>query len=237
MKRNVKRILSAVFAAALLLTAVPAPVKAAEKADMEIANVSWDLKSDQAVTFQSYVAGVGYKDYTAQVNSLKVEDAKKEGYKKLTFSLVITYPDFTKKEVHKANHVETDSLGGEVYYTFADYETGQCLEVENDKDVSCKSTGWKSTKYVEVYHAWETTPDGGERDCMLEYAKIHRVKKVTVVYPETYKNLCLIVGGHDKSIITNPVKDDAFWSGEGKFSKSSLCNAKNNKVAHAIRIK
>lgn len=231
MKKHFSKVITGILAAVLLLSAVPAPIQAASTPNMKAAKVSWDLKADKQLTFQSYWAGVGYKNHKVLVKNMKISDAKKKGYKKLTFSMVMDSPEIKQSEVHKictSDYAQYVGIGGDVFYTLTDYKTGQCLEVENDKNVTVTATEFKNIKKKTL-----TDKDG----CTLWYYRNAVIKNVTVVYPEDYKDLCLIVGGHSKSIMDNPSKDDSFWEGSGKFSKTSMNNVSGKKIAHAMRIK
>lgn len=53
---------------------------------MKRMNLSWDLKPGKKVTFQTYWAGIGYKDGLVTLKEYKITDAEQDGYKKLTFT-------------------------------------------------------------------------------------------------------------------------------------------------------
>lgn len=155
-----------------------------------------------------------------------------------SLSIVFEFPQLKESDVHKvAQSVKSakskykgmSSGFTNWYYALTDYQTGQCLEVKNNKDVTCTNTEWKSSGKYTLRDS-----DG----CWVTWIKKSVIKKVTVVYPEDYKDLCLVVGGATRKSLINSDKTDAFFNGKGgKFSTIGLSDKNNKKVAHGIRIK
>lgn len=225
MKNNLKKMVSLTLAAILILLLCPARVQAEEKKPyMKRLNISWDLEPDKEIDFQQYTPGKGYLDSSVTLKNYKIVDAKKEGYKKLTFT-VIMHPfknGLSNQDIHDIANTKYDIRGGH-YYTLVDYTTGRCLEADNNRDVTVKDSGWYDEKKFVDSHG-----------C---YITIESKVKVTVTYPADYKGLCLVAGGYAERHITHRSVDDQFYDGAVKLGKSGLVSSKNKKAAHAMRVK
>ena len=82
--------------------AVSDDLYAAAKADMEKANVMWDLKNNKALKFKTTWVGIGVRTHTVKMTNYKVTKASKEGYKKCTFTLTFNRKiNPTKEQVDK----------------------------------------------------------------------------------------------------------------------------------------
>lgn len=204
------------------LTVIPLNVNAKEPY-MKEANVRWDLKPDKEVTIKTNYSGYGYINIKAKIKNFKIEDAKEEGYKKLTFTAEYKYPKLklSKKQVDKI--VASDGRLGYMF-TLLDYKTGKSLECENDFDVKVSNSGWKLSKSEYKYY--------GHRGNWFKYPKSKTVK-VTAVYPEDYKDLCIGVGG-----LTDPFnKDSEFFNGEVPFKKSKSYKKGKKDLSSFMRVK
>lgn len=116
-----------------------------------------------------------------------------------------------------------DTFGGTFYVAAIDYNTGLSLDGENDKDVTTTYSDWKYSKWKKIK---------GTGQSWISYAKKATIK-VKIVYPETYKDLAIGVGGH----ATFKGAPDSFWEGEKKFTKVKAFKYKDKKYAHFMRIK
>lgn len=233
MKKILKRLVSLMLAAAIVLLAVPAQVQAEEKKPyMKRLNVKWDLKPDKEVTFQSYWTGIGYLDGTVKLTDYKITDAKKKGYKKLTF--IYDGTSLKKTPSNQQIHAIVNSpdfqkywdVGGAMQYAVVDYTTGRSLEADNNRNVT--------VKYKELAGTTDTTYNDSD-GCWIMGSRWR--EKVTVTYPDDYKGLCIVVGGTTKERIVDKGFDNDFYNGNGKFGKTSMVSSKNNKVAHVMRVK
>lgn len=203
-----------------------------KKPYMKKLDISWDLKPDKKVTFQSYREALGYRDHTITIKNYNVK--KKGAYKKLSFSVVVDAHVLSQQEVHDiyawreemVNDIGfyVGTTGIPCYYTLVDYSTGKCLESKNDKNVVVKATGWEM-RGLQICN----DSDG----CSLMEPKGSQVKKVTVIYPADYKDLCIVAGGYSEDGDSN----DDFWEGKVKFGKTTMISPQNSRLAHAMRVK
>ncbi len=230
MKTNfLKKVIAVILA--LMITILPligVEAEAASKAYMKTLNVSWDLKPDKAVTFKTKYAGISMPKGKVTIKNYKIKDAKKEGYKKLTFTVVFKKKtDFTPEQVHKMTNSEycqeTGNIGGNVYATLVDYTTGECLECENDYGVTVDFGDWEHLDK-------EISED--EHGCYVSIYKTVKAK-VTVTYPKDYKELCIAVGGMAKLESEN---DDKFYAGKIKFGKTPYISKSDKSVTHIMRV-
>lgn len=233
MKQSVK--IAAVFLLVVSLFQQAVLVRAEENRPyMKRLNVSWDLKPDKKIMFQSYWAGVGYKDAAVTLKNYKITDAEEDGYKKLTFSIVVedVKNGFRPKEVHKL--LESDEwekyedTGGYYNITLVDYTTGRCLEnATNNRNVTAEISDAKQIGEIRY-----KDDDGCSLTC---YKKT--VWKAAVTYPQDYQGLCIVAGGANKNIFQYDFDYDAYYAGNIKFGKSVFYSSLNKKVAHAMRVK
>lgn len=185
---------------------------APRKPYMKTLKLKWDLKKNKAMKFTSKFVEVGKKPMTMTIKNVKVSKAKKEGYKKLTFTVVGKQAwKPTKKQVHKMVKSklcrETGSIGGYHWWTVADYDTGLSLEGPNKLGVTVKTVKKNSYKRIK-------DNDG----CYVRFGVW--TTKVTVAYPEDYKGLCIGVGG--RNTVKGTKTDDLFFEGKRAFGKTSF---------------
>jgi hypothetical protein len=198
---------------------------------LENLNISWNLKNNKAVSFKTVIGkatknGKSSSDSTLvkmgtiTMTDYKVTNSENDGYKKLSFKIVFKLsPKLSKKTVDRMYyyyHYKSTDPFGKISVVLADYETGKELSSgENDVSISYgkfKSSGTR--KY---------SGSGGRE---IRIAKKTWVK-VTVVYPETYENLCILAGGkssHSKK--TNSL-----------IKKTNLYSKKDKLVCHGFRVK
>lgn len=240
-----EKIAKKIICLALVLASVsfPLQIQAAKKPYMKRLNISWDLKPDKKIKYQTKYEVLGYREQTAEIKNYKITDAAKKGYKKLTFTAVIGRdPKITNGQFqefyHKCNEMygyvddpgeKISRMGGNNYYAVVDYRTGKSLEYEyNDKDVKVRSGKWKYSKQKKKYE----DSDG----CWWEFSK-YTTANVSVVYPEDYKDLCLVVGG-SSSQYGRTSEDSLYFDNDIiKFGETSYVSPENKKIAHAMRIK
>lgn len=225
-----KSVLAMILAFACLFAVIPVQTQAATKAYMSKLNVKWDLKKDKTVTYKSVYAGIGMKKQKAKITNVKVRDSSKKGYKEMTFTVKYTMKwnmkaDEVHAAVNSAYFKKNKSLGGYRWYTVVDYDTGANLEGKNKHDVTVTRTqNWKYSSAKKYYDK-----DG----CWAEIGNASI--KVKIVYPASYKGLCIGVGGSTK---LGGTKDDAkYWKGSVPFGKTSYFSKKDKTVAHFMRVK
>lgn len=226
MIQKITKRLAVVLAMVMLLTsfAFALPVNADTQPDLKKANVKWDLKNNKTLKFKTKWAGLGVKQHTVKMTNFKVKNSAQPGFKECTFTLTFNRKINPNKKQMKKMLTRLDtygSFGGDFYYAVVDYQTGQNLEVANDKNVTVESQ-WKfmkkTTKKSKVGYIW--------------YTKKNKAT-VKITYPATYKNLAIGVGGHSSFMST-----DAYWDGAIPYSQAKgLYSTKNKSYAHFKRVK
>jgi len=204
------------------LTVIPLNVNAKEPY-MKEAGVRWNLEPDKEVNFQTKYSVYGYINIKAKIKNFKIEDAKEEGYKKLTFTAEYKFPKLklSKKQVDKI----VASGGGLRYMlTLLDYKTGKSLDCENDFDVKVSYGEWKLSKSNYKYYGHNGSWCGNYKTSKI---------KITVIYPEDYKDLCIGVCGS-----TDPFNEDSeFSNGEVPFKKSTFYKKDKKDLSSFMRVK
>lgn len=182
---------------------------------MKKLGVKFGIKDGKEYTFTQKFAGVGITKLTGKITNITVKDANKEGYKKLTYTVTMK-PQFrpTKSQVDKIYKscwakYDGDTFGEHMFFAVVDGVTGVDLEEENDYDVKVTSKETSKTKSKRFYgsQAW------------IEYCIVWQ-KKVTVVYPEDYKDLCVGFGGGN--FVKEKSVDEKFWEGKKAFGKTNF---------------
>ncbi|MDE5863750.1 MAG: hypothetical protein K2H34_05335 [Lachnospiraceae bacterium] len=206
-------------------TEAPAATKQTKKPYMKtLKKAKFDLKENKAVSFKTYWRGVGRKaGATAKITNLKYSDAKKEGYKKISFT--VTFKDSyrpSKSEVEKIVKASGNVLGNQ-YIWVGDYNTG--LNADTVEGVNVKFGSWKHSGY---WIRYSTNND------YYVYAYDQHRNKVTITYPEDYKGLCIGVGGALASKQTKA--DKKFDKGEVPFGKSPYLYSKKATNFHFMRL-
>lgn len=243
MKRG-SRMAALLLAMAMIVTSFAwvMPVNAESTPDLKKANVKWDLKNKKTVKFKTTWSVIGVKTHTVKMTGFKVKKAKKKGYKQCTFSLTFNRDIKPKNDqiIEMSDlYSETGDFGGRFYYTVVDYNTGECLEIPNDKNVTVKASNWKYSKYKKL-----KAKDGS----WIRFARKSTVK-VTIVYPSNYKDLAIGVGGFTCAPEYVVVDDEGtyeadapitnmFFHGDGEFSEANEIYSKTDKAfAHFMRVK
>ncbi|MCH5268467.1 MAG: hypothetical protein J1E62_09000 [Lachnospiraceae bacterium] len=237
-----KKLLCMTLVFALLTVSISIPdvtnwVAAAGTSYMKALGVNWDLKNNASVSFTEYYIGIGDQNYTAKITNYKLADAKKSGYKQLTFDLTIQSnwsPSQSQinKMVNTMNEKNVDSVGEGYYYTVVDYNTGTNLEKKNNYNVTVKKP--KADVKQE-----EHTAAIGNTDWTIGLVKSAKSKGVTVTFPEDYDGVSIVVGGGNalNSGAYNDLKqkDDSFWDGKTAFGETSYYK-KGKKNSHWMRV-
>lgn len=235
MKSNIRRIALFLLTLAIAVVAafMPVQVEAASKPYMKTVNVKWDLKKDKTITYKSKYAGLGMMKQKVKITGYKIKNAKKKGYKELTFTVnYLRRLNLSKRQVHKCAKsqkyqsivINQEPDGGLYFVTAVDYGTGKCLDVHNDKGVTVKK-GVICHKAGKIYR---------DRDGCSVYISTKVTRKMKVTYPKKYKGLCIGVGG-SRSIEQTP-DDTAFLFGNVAFGKTSYYGKKDKSVAHFMRV-
>lgn len=199
--------------AVMVLAALPDTSHAATKPYMKTLKLKWDLKKNRTLKFKQAVCGLGKKSGTVKMTNFKISKATRKGYKKLTFKLTFTKKySLSKTQVHKCVNNKTfkkyGEVGGGQFFTVVDAKTGRSLEIPNKAGVTVTGSWiFKGNKKV-------TDHDG----CWVRLPKCSTAK-ITIIYPENYKNLCIGAGGYNLPYSTS--SDKAYWSGKKKFGKTS----------------
>ena len=173
-----------------------------------------ELKANTKYKIKTTVGGTKQKQTSEYyIANLKKTNAKKKGYKKLTFTFCVDSANVTqsKSAIHKLSYYRgTNGEQRGSYYAIVDAATGKDLEIENDVNVTCSNSEWK-------YRMYPKQEDS--HGCWVRYTQKAKVN-VTVVYPASYKNLGIIIGMYDTSDFKNGKTETAFWNGTKKFSET-----------------
>lgn len=237
----------------MLLLCVFAPLKQdkiteANTAYMKSSGVKWDLKEGNWVKIRSNFAGNVWVDREATIKDLKIKDAKKEGYKKLTCTVFVKKEKpsqsqisqvgkskFFKKskvicnneyhKIHNGGATYSIGVGSSVEANSAsvwvcDYNTGAALDDEdNEFDVDCKC---KLSHGNSKYNSISINGVG------YEWTAYDVKYKFTVIYPEDYKGLCIGVSGngsYKKDVFAGKYlwqdDDDDKWDNGGFYISDS----------------
>jgi hypothetical protein len=221
MRNKITRTLvSILLTATFIIGAMATPIANTKKAQaagseyMKTLNLNWDLKKGKSVTLTTKYPGIGKQKYSVKLTSYKIEDADKEGYKKLTFSYVSTRKwTPSKKQVTKVFDTCYNKWAydwcyfpdASAAYSIADYQTGTSLEGKNDYGVTVKTLiDFKRTNVKKFK---------GEDGSWVKLAKKITVK-VQVTYPADYTDLCIGVlgantkNGYGKSFSVKEIEDN-----------------------------
>ena len=158
----------------------------AATAHMKSLGVNFDLKPNKTFTYKSYYAGLGLKNQKVKLTNYKIQDAKKKGYNKLTFTVNFdcTLSKSSLSSVELGNADLGCGFGGYAWVTAVDYNTGKNLELKNSHNVKMTVGDWKFAK-TNSY----TSKDG------YTFEVYNKKINVCVIYPKTYTGLCIGVGG------------------------------------------
>ncbi len=236
MKKRIK-LLSALIVMSLLLGVAAVPSHAVSPDSLKFGNIKWDLKNKKARKYKTQLIFINSKGkvashYKTGKVTIKNFKSKNSGSNKVvTFTVAYNLPSsFSKKDIDGYVKAEARGLGiGDYFYvTIADYQTGLSLESNTDPAVKVKISKLKRSglkKFKGTKGRWYKF-----------YTKASR--KVSVTYPRTNKNLCILAGGYP-----NAVSDDkefgpeAFYDGQIPFNKSSIYSKKIKNTSHGMRLK
>lgn len=111
-----------------------------------------------------------------------------------------------KSKLLNSIYNETDIGQSGYFYAIVDATTGKDIEDDNDVDVTCTSSDWKYAYYPK-YHFSSEGYD-------YWYRAVKKVRiSATVVYPEDYEDLGIIIGMYDSAKCKDGKNENAFWSG------------------------
>ena len=187
-----KKILSLLMVMAIIAGVVFQPVCGSMTAQaktpfMKKLGVKWDLKEGKWVKIRVHHKGNVWQEVKVTIKNVKIQDAKKEGYKKLSYTVVGKREKYTPSQVHKvaksANGAASDIL-------FLD---NRCYDIDGfqmssayDSDIKEKEN-WKHSK---VYKCEDS--DG----CSVDFFDNFK-GKCTIIYPEKdYKKICIGICGN-----------------------------------------
>ena len=166
----------------------------------------------QVQTLTKYANNIE-KNINWNISRVTSSNAKKDGYKKITFSLEKLAPtDFTTEEIDYLYNIIKDGKNdyGLGWCTIMDGVSGTVLTVDdNDYNVKCTHT--------EIQNESNNALSTSDRKSYYPY---QWGTTYTVVYPEEYDDLCLVIGGYN-TIGKTKKSNDNFLKGNIKFSKSS----------------
>ena len=221
--------------------------------------VKFDLKKGKTIKFNVFHATCGnnggkYKNvkqpYTVKVTSVKVTKAKKKGYKKAVVTMKFSSNWKPSNKIARGfwnancgiwSMVAEYGASGHWYVLAVDGKTGVSLDADNEYGVTTKGKESK-IKYTKKYKFKVKGWTGCEA-----WFSVGANYKMTITYPETYKDLCLGVGGtvwttgNDCNNGTNYVedRDRAFYRTGGidlTYSNTTFYK-KGRKNFHFMQIK
>ena len=137
-ERIIRRLLPGLLLVCLVTVIGPKTASAAAAGSMKnLKGISWDLKANKKITYQSCFSGIGMHDQKAKITKWKITD-EGDGFQKLTFKLTVDRRwSVSKSQIHKiANSSltsKTGEIGGDCGYWVVDYNTGANLEAEDNK--------------------------------------------------------------------------------------------------------
>ena len=188
---------------------------------MDKLNLTWGIADREEYTFQHRVAGIGNTNFTWSMAKLKLANAKRRGYKKLSY--ILTCKDSyepTKSDVDKiigsAEFKETGEVGFRWWQGVVDAETGKSLFPQNtekyynrDYDMRFKIKLMKDKR--RTYY--------GSNENWVYFTKVYRVR-VKIVYPTDYDAFCVGFSGAARVVPTE--KDTAFLDMKKPFGKTHI---------------
>lgn len=240
--KTAKKIMSIILAITMLAGTIFSNSNNASAAGKSLGKMGlhWNLKSGKTYKVPHRILYQNdLKWGKVKIKNFKKANAKKKGYKQITFTFEFQGKNAKLKKETILNMSQVGyTYDTSYYYTIADYATGTSLEGKNKFNVTVKSSKWKTT-YYEKQHAMGHFVEGDEDfDNWIRLTK-KATTKVTVIYPKTYKNLCIGVGGYTGVFDENvdqEKKDKAYWKGKTTFDKTYMYK-KGKKYAYFMRVK
>lgn len=205
MNRQLKRFRIVLLAAiCLVLTFGAMAVQAKDMKSETSGRVVWGWKTNRKYVYYSYLGGVGMIKQNVKVTNWK---DRKYGStrRKLTFTITFIRKNkptasqlINASTFYTIQHPELNSSPG-CWFAVVDYYDGISLEDPNNPYGVRVSSKWKKSG-VTTYR----TP--GYSLSMRNCAAY-----VTIIYPTSYKNMCIGFGGYNWPITTS--SDKLFWDG------------------------
>lgn len=190
-------------------------------------NVKWDLANKKTLTYKTNYSGLGMTKQKLKMSGFKIKNSTKKGYKELSFTLNFTRKwKITKKQIHKIGKSfkkPNSPVGGDIFYTIVDYNSGKNLELKNNRKVKVNAGKWKYSN-AKTY----SDKDG----CWIRISNAN--VKIKITYPKSYKNLCIGAGGNTK--LKKSKNDIKFWNRKATFANTTYYSKKDSSVAHFMRI-
>ena len=233
-KRMKVLIFTMVFVMTLGMTGMPLQAK---NYPLKRSNITWDLKKKKKVKYKTRYemlthgtkSVAKYKVGKVAIKKFKTSISAK--YKTVSFTVVFNLPNkFSKKEIDGINEVLSAAgyYGGNMYVAVADYKTGYALASNNKANVKVKFGQFKYSGLKKFL--------GTHGGSMKFYTKA--TIKVTVKYPKSYKNACVLAGGYANADPDCKNNDTAFFKGKIPFRKcKSLYSKKYKTINHGMRLK
>lgn len=167
---------------------------------MKTLGLKWDLKEGKWVKIRINFAGNVWQEAKATIKDVKLKDAKKKGYKKLSYTIVVKREKLTPSQVHKIGSAPVNKITYEFALDTPLYDIdGYEIDADNDSDIKRKDkdTWSKLSKYKDS--------DG----CWVKISDTFKAKR-TVVYPaKDYKKICIGICGNGSYKAAD--NDDNFW--------------------------
>ncbi|MBQ9632340.1 MAG: hypothetical protein IJV04_05440 [Lachnospiraceae bacterium] len=210
--RQWRRILVFVTMLAVLVAAIPLTTEAASRSNIRRSGVKWGMRAGKSYRFPAYYSGItSTKPVEWVVSKPKIKNAKKNGYKQMSFVIsMFNLSDFSQEEVDAI--CRQDSFGGGVAWYLVDEDNGKSLEAKNKLGVTAK-TKVLNESAVDGYE----TSDGK----MTFYPRREYQVGVVMVYPEDYEGMCLLLGTY-KDMTEFSTSDSKFFNGKLPLNKTSM---------------
>lgn len=178
---------------------------------MKTLGLKWDLKEGKWVKIRINCAGNVWQEAKATIKDVKLKDAKKEGYKKLSYTIVIKCEKFTQSQVHKIANSSYKYLYENNVTAWRYDIDGFCMDSgSDDSDIKAKYKFKESKKYK------CKDSDG----CWVKMSDTIKYKG-SVVYPEKdYKKICIGISGNGS--YKDPADDDLWESSVYKKDKKNI---------------
>lgn len=196
-----KKILFLTLLLILFVFIIPLTSVQAATPYMEKLNLKFDLEENTWTTIRTNWAGNVWVKSRAMIKNIKVKNDSKKGYNKLTCDIFFERFKSSKSQVKKILHSKyfkkyEDVGSGECHWWVYDYFTGDDGLKENYVKIKQKITYGKFHKNKDSDGCWFGT-------CDYKF-------KLTITYPENYKNLCIGVSGNGsyKYVSQNDYDDD-----------------------------
>ena len=185
--------------------------------------VTKGIKVGKAYKFSTMTDVVGKSSGTWTLNKIKVSNASKKGYKKLTFTVIWknncspTQNQVDQLWEYAKKHNNTSYVGVNMCavvdkYTGIDLEEA-AVGKKYDVTVTAKKETYRKTLYC------------SNRARSIIFTSKWKAD-VTIVFPENYDGLCIGFGTSNKKNFTTA--DNQFFKGKVKFEKTSFWKAGKN---------